>query len=213
MAQKTEHPADLNKWGPLRVSNVLRSDKWIAGPWVGRALAVRCFLCAAGPNGVGCSGYGYGVRGYLWVHVLGGLREVALPCSVNVRVCCMGVFSVRSGPVAWHVLGTVGGACSVSVRACCVCVGAWWAIFCGVSGFCCVGVFCVLRVLCAVWALLGGECSVDVRAPPYLCVWSGCRVFCVCHGACCVDVFRVRLGPMAWPVPGTAGVAGVRGYL
>ena len=41
-----------------------------------------------------------GVRGYLWVRVLGGLREVALPCSVNVRACCMGVFSVRSGPVA-----------------------------------------------------------------------------------------------------------------
>lgn len=41
-----------------------------------------------------------GVRGYLWVRVLGGLREVALPCSVNVRACCMGVFSVRSGPMA-----------------------------------------------------------------------------------------------------------------
>lgn len=50
----------------------------------------------------------------------------------------------------------------------------------------------------------GVRCSVGVRALPYLCVWSGRGGFCGCPGACCVDVFRVRLGPMAWPVPGMA---------
>lgn len=30
----------------------------------------------------------------------GCLVAVALACSVNVRACCMGVFSVRSGSVA-----------------------------------------------------------------------------------------------------------------
>lgn len=47
MAQKIEHPAGLNKWGPLRVSSVLRPDNRVAGPMV------VCVLCAAGPNGRG----------------------------------------------------------------------------------------------------------------------------------------------------------------
>ena len=58
LVQKTEHPAGLNKWGPLRVSNVFRPDNRVAGPWVGRGLfrlrlgavawdvlCVPCFCC------------------------------------------------------------------------------------------------------------------------------------------------------------------------
>lgn len=35
-----------------------------------------------------------------WRVFCGCLGAVALACSVNVRACCMSVFSVRSGPVA-----------------------------------------------------------------------------------------------------------------
>ena len=58
MAQKTEHPADLNKWGPLRVSNVLRPDNRVAAGPVALCTAelvvwVYSSARAVGPNGRG----------------------------------------------------------------------------------------------------------------------------------------------------------------
>ena len=56
LVQKTEHPAGLNKWGPLRVSNVFRPDNRVAGPWVGWAHGGVCSVCgrAQWPRGVFC---------------------------------------------------------------------------------------------------------------------------------------------------------------
>ena len=85
--------------------------------------------------------------------------------SVRVRpVVCVGACCVRcflrtaGGLVAWPVLGRAG--------ACCVCVGAWWAIFCGVSGFC-----CVVRILCAVWGWWRGVFRVSASDFPVCMTW------------------------------------------
>ena len=71
LVQKTEHPAGLNKWGPLRVSNVLRPDNWVAGPWVGWAHGGVCSVCgrAQWPWRVLRTAGAAGVRGYLWARV------------------------------------------------------------------------------------------------------------------------------------------------
>lgn len=72
MVQKTEHPAGLNKWGPLRVSNVLRPDNRVAAePWVGWAHGGVCSVCGRaqwlwpvlGTVGVA------GVCVYFWVRI------------------------------------------------------------------------------------------------------------------------------------------------
>ena len=41
LVQKIEHPAGLNKWGPLRVSNVLQPDDRVAEACCG-AFSVCC---------------------------------------------------------------------------------------------------------------------------------------------------------------------------
>ena len=101
LVQKTEHPAGLNKWGPLRVSNVLRPDKRVAEPWIGRAQWPRRVLGAVGAVAYSSCG-----------------RAPIAGCvfCVVANSCCSG-----PGPLAWCILRTVegllGGACSVDVRA------------------------------------------------------------------------------------------------
>ena len=91
MVQKIEHPAGLNKWGPLRVSNVLRPDNRVAGPWVGWAHGGVCSVCgrAQWPWRVLRTAGVAGVRGYLWARVrwVSGLLGGAS-------------FARRSGPIS-----------------------------------------------------------------------------------------------------------------
>lgn len=72
MAQKIEHPAGLNKWGPLRVSSVWRPDNRVAaGPWVGWAHGGVCSVCgrAQWPWRVLRTAGVAGVRVYFWARV------------------------------------------------------------------------------------------------------------------------------------------------
>lgn len=130
MAQKTEHPAGLNKWGPLRVSNVLRPDNRVAEPWIGWGPFAGCVvfcgcqacreahLLRAGrglfPGTAGVAG----VRVYLWARVrwVFGSSGVGVFCECPDLLC--GAYSCwGQDPVVWCVFcarfGAGGVACSV----------------------------------------------------------------------------------------------------
>lgn len=115
MAQKIEHPAGLNKWGPLRVSSVWRPDNRVAaGPWVGWAHGGVCSVCgrAQWPWRVLRTAGVAGVRVYFWARVrwvLGSSGVGAFCVRARLGSCCAGVFLLRSGPCCVaRILGAVG---------------------------------------------------------------------------------------------------------
>lgn len=139
MAQKTEHPAGLNKWGPRRVSNVLRPDKRVAEPWVGWAQWPRRVLGAVGAVAYFSCG-----------------RAPIAGCvfCVVANSCCSG-----PGPLAWSILRTVGpisgygrGPSGVA------CFGySGWRVFCECPGLLCMCRGLVGHLLWSVWVLLCGR--------------------------------------------------------
>lgn len=125
---------------------------------------------------VGCSGYRWADN------------------SVGVGVCCVRRFlRTAGGPVAWPVLGTVGGCCGGVLRA----VGSEGLLW----SACSVGVRLVgWRIFCAqVWAYF------RVRLGSLVCVVICGRVFGGCLGvvvlACSVRGFGFILFVMRWIVP------------
>ena len=167
LVQKTEHPAGLNKWGPLRVSNVFRPDNRVAGPWVGWAHGGVCSVCgrAQWPWCVLRMAGVAGVRGYLWARVrwvFGSSGVGAFCVRARLGSCCAGVFLLRSGPCCVaRILGAVG---RPPIYACGL--GIWRR-----------GVFCVRPR--GLWPLAYSVCA-----------WVLCGAF----SACCCGLFRVRLG-------------------
>lgn len=171
LAQKTEHPTGLNKWGSLRVSNVLRPDNRVAGPWVGWAHSGVCSVGgrAQWPWRVLRTAGAAGARVYFWARVrwvLGSSGVGAFCVRARLGSCCAGVFLLSSGPCCVaRILGAVGRppiyACGLGIwrrGVFCVCLGSLW------------GVFCVL-----LWAVPG-------TAGPLVCVVICGRVFCGCLG-------------------------------
>lgn len=113
--------------GPLRVSNVLRPDNRVAGPWVGWAHGGVCSVCgrAQWPWRVlhtaevccvervpGTAAGAAGVRVYFWARVrwvLGSSGVGAFCVRARLGSCCAGVFLLRSGPCCVaRILGAVG---------------------------------------------------------------------------------------------------------
>lgn len=95
LVQKTEHPAGLNKWGPLRVSNVFWPDNRVAaGPWVGWAHGGACSVCGWGVAYFSCG------------------RAPIAGCVFCVvpNPCCSG-----PGPLAWSILCAAEVCCVVRV--------------------------------------------------------------------------------------------------
>ena len=114
--------------GPLRVSNVLRPDNRVAGPWVGWAHGGVCSVYgrAQWPWRVLRTAGVAGVRVYFWARVrwVFGISGVGAFC-VRARLgsCCAGVFCVRPQglwPLAYSVC-------------------AW--VLCGAFSACCCGLF------------------------------------------------------------------------
>lgn len=168
MAQKIEHPAGLNKWGPLRVSSVWRPDNRVAaGPWVGWAHGGVCSVCGRvqWPWRVLRTAGVAGVRVYFWARVrwvLGSSGVGAFCVRARLGSCCAGVFLLRSGPCCVaRILGAVG---RPPIYACGL--GIWRR-----------GVFCVRPR--GLWPLAYSVCA-----------WVLCGAF----SACCCGLFRVRLG-------------------
>lgn len=112
MVQKTEHPAGLNKWEPLRVSNVLRPDNRVAGPWVGWAQwPWRVLFCVCPGSAVARSAccraqWPWRVLGTVgaW-HIL---RAAGLLLRVAYSVCGQALLlGAWPGPLAGCILRTV----------------------------------------------------------------------------------------------------------
>lgn len=115
--------------GPLRVSNVLRPDNRVAGPWVGRAHGGVCSVC------------GRAQWPWRWRILRAGSVGLLLRrrILVEVRTLLCGAYSgyswappylcVWSGHLAaGRFLCTAPGPVAVSVF--CVCLGYLWGVFC-----------------------------------------------------------------------------------
>lgn len=139
--------------GPLRVSNVLRPDNQVAGPWVGWAHGGVCSVCgrAQWPWRILRTAGAAGVRVYFWVRVRLGVWE----------------------QWRWRVLRAGS-----------------------------VGLLLRRRILVEFRTLLCGAFSAYGRGP------SGVACFGYSWG-----LLRGVFSVLLWPVPFTAGAAGVRGYL
>ena len=109
--------------GPLRVSNVLRPDNRVAGPWVGWAHGGVCSVCgrAQWPWRVLCTAGVAGVRVYFWARVrwVFGSSGVGAFCVwARLGSCCAGVFLLRAGPCC---VARIPGAVGASGVACILC--------------------------------------------------------------------------------------------
>lgn len=87
--------------GSLRVSNVLRPDNRVAGPWVGWAHGGVCSVCgrAQWPWRVLRTAGAAGVRGYFWARVrwvFGSSGVVRILCAVSGFPVC---YEVDNSPL------------------------------------------------------------------------------------------------------------------